>query len=281
MKSYGTCTDEINRMNRVLKTAVYRPMLYNILHYKDQGGAEGLTRERKGHWAIVVSAGTGERMGGGVSKGLVKLDDIPLIAFSLAVFQQSEAIDAICMAVNHKWMHEYIKVAEAYHIDKVECVIPGGVSRQESVFKGLYEIEKFARRVFIHDGARPFVDTLNINELFRSLYDWSGASLGYPIHDTIKRCNEHDVVIEEVSRIGLWGMQTPQAFRFRDIMNAHHQARKKGWRATDDTSLMTRMGIPIKIIEGDVDNIKITRPADMYIAELILRKLRKAGKVTM
>ena len=76
-------------------------------------------------------------------------------------------------------------------------------------------------------------------------------------------------------------MQTPQAFRLRDIMNAHHQARKKGWRATDDTSLMTRMGIPIKIIEGDVDNIKITRPADMYIAELILRKLRKAGKVTM
>jgi len=238
-----------------------------------------VAKKQKGHWAVLVSAGTGERMGGGVSKGLLKIDEVPIIAFSLNVFQYSGAIDAICMVVNHKWMHEYVKVAEAYRIDKVECVIPGGVSRQESVFKGLEEIERFARRVFIHDGARPFLDPLTLDALLKCLYDWPGASVGYPITDTIKRCIENNIIKEEISRAGLFGIQTPQAFRFRDIYNAHLEARKRGWHATDDTSLLTRMGLPVKIIEGDVDNIKITRPGDLYVAELILRKLRKAGKV--
>ena len=98
--------------------------------------------KRRGHWAIVVSAGTGARMGGNVSKGLVKLDDIPLIAFCLQVFQLHDAIDAICLVVHEKWMHEYVKVAESHFIHKVECVVPGGISRQESVFKGLQEIVK-------------------------------------------------------------------------------------------------------------------------------------------
>ncbi len=240
-----------------------------------------MAQRRKGHWAIVVSAGSGARMGGSVSKGLLKLDDIPLVAFSLQVFQNHEAIDAICFVVHQKWLHEYVKVAEAHSIHKVECVVPGGVSRQESVYKGLKEIEKFARRVLIHDGARPFVDINNISDLLGALRDFPGASCGYPITDTLKRCDDDDVIREEVSRLGLMGMQTPQAFRYRDIMNAHLEARKRGWRATDDTSLLTRMGLPVKVIESSPDNIKITHPADMYVAELILRKLRKAGTVKM
>ena len=240
-----------------------------------------MAAKKKGHWAILVSAGTGERMGGGISKGLLKIDEVPLIAFSLNVFQYHEAIDAICMVVNHKWMHEYVKVAETHKIDKIECIIPGGVSRQESVFKGLEEIEKFARRVFIHDGARPFLDPLVLDELMKCLYDWPGASVGDPITDTLKRCTDDNIVKEEISRVGLFGMQTPQAFRFRDIYNAHLEARKHGWRATDDTSLLARVGLPVKVIAGDADNIKITRPADMFVAELILRKLRKAGKVKL
>ncbi len=228
-----------------------------------------------------MSAGTGARMGGNVSKGLLKLEDIPLVAFSLMVFQMHRAIDAICLVAHQRWLHEYVKVAEAYHIDKLECSIPGGPSRQESVYLGLEEISPFARRVFIHDGARPFIEEQDITNLLEALRDYPGASLGYPITDTVKRCDDKDVVKEEISRVGLMGMQTPQAFRFRDLMNAHIMARNKGWHATDDTSLLTRMGLPIKIIESKPDNIKITHQGDMYIAELILRKLRKAGTVKL
>lgn len=220
-------------------------------------------------------------MGGNVSKGLVKLDDIPLIAFCLQVFQLHDQVDAICLVVNNKWMHEYEKAVDSHHIDKVECIVPGGVSRQESVFNGLQEIKEFARRVLIHDGARPFIEEKQITDLMVALREFSGASLGYQITDTVKRCDDDDIVKEEVSRVGLMGMQTPQAFRFRDIMNAHFEARKRGWRATDDTSLLTRMGLPIKVIDSSRDNIKITYPADLYVAELLLRKLRKAGTVKM
>jgi 2-C-methyl-D-erythritol 4-phosphate cytidylyltransferase len=240
-----------------------------------------LAEERKGHWAIVVSAGTGSRMGGNVSKGLLKLDDIPLVAFSLKIFQMHRSIDAICLVAHQRWLHEYVKVAEAHRIDKLECSVPGGPSRQESVYKGLEEISPFARRVLIHDGARPFIEEQDISNLLEALKEFSGASLGYPITDTVKRCDDKDVVREEISRIGLMGIQTPQAFRFRDIMNAHIMAQKKGWRATDDTSLLTRMGTPVKIIESKPENIKVTRPGDMYTAELILRKLRKAGTVKL
>ena len=228
-----------------------------------------------------MSAGSGARMGGNISKGLVKLDDIPLIAFCLQVFQLHHAIDAICLVVHEKWMHEYEKAVDSHHIDKVECIVPGGLSRQESVFKGLQEIQEFARRVLIHDGARPFIEGKQISDLMDALRDYHGVSLGYQITDTVKRCDDKDIVKEEVSRVGLMGMQTPQAFRFRDIMNAHFEARKRGWRATDDTSLLGRMGLPVKVIDSSPDNIKITHPADLYIAELLLRKLRKAGTVKM
>jgi 2-C-methyl-D-erythritol 4-phosphate cytidylyltransferase len=240
-----------------------------------------LADKQKGHWAIVVSAGSGARMGGDISKGLLKIDDVPLIAFSLHVLQMHRGIDAICLVAHQKWMHEYVKVADEYRIHKLECIVPGGISRQESVFRGLDEIEKFARRVFIHDGARPFIEEKNIDDLLEAIREYPGASLGYPITDTVKRCDERDVVKEEVSRLGLMGLQTPQAFRFRDIMNAHLEARKRGWRATDDTSLLTRMGLPTKVIESKPENIKITHPGDMYMAELILRKLRKAGTVKL
>ena len=240
-----------------------------------------MTEDRKGHWAIVVSAGIGARMRGNVSKGLLKLDDIPMIIFCLQVFQLHRAIDAICLVAHQKWLHEYIKAAEAYQINKVECVVPGGITRQESVFKGLTEIKEFARRVLIHDGARPFIEAQDIDKLFAALRDYPGASLGYAITDTVKRCDDKDVVKEEVSRVGLMGMQTPQAFRFRDIYNGHLEARKRGWRATDDTSLLTRMGLPVKIIESRPENIKVNHQGDMYTAELILRKLRKAGTVTL
>ncbi|GAA0323092.1 2-C-methyl-D-erythritol 4-phosphate cytidylyltransferase [Bacillus carboniphilus] len=219
---------------------------------------------------IIPAAGSGKRMNAGKNKLFLSVQEVPIIIHTLRVFDSDETCKGIYLTINPAERDIFQELLTEYKIQKVKRLIPGGKERQDSVYEAVKVIEEEGI-VLVHDGARPFIRTNTIRELVEKAAEKKAAVVAVPVKDTVKRV-ENFQVAETLDRSSLWAAQTPQAFHISLLKRAHEMAERDQFLGTDDTSLVERLGIPVAIIEGEYDNIKLTTQEDLYFAEAIYLK---------
>ena len=229
--------------------------------------------------AIVLAAGQGSRMGTKVQKQYLEILGKPVLYYSLDAFEQSDIIDEIILVVG-EGQEAYCQkeIVDKYGFEKVTKVVLGGKERYESVYLGLAALQQDSiDYVFIHDGARPFVNEEMLARAYQSVKECDACVVGMPSKDTIKVVDEKNVVIETPERRFLWQVQTPQVFAYELIKDAYFELmEQKDIKVTDDAMVLEQVkGLPVKLVEGSYENIKITTPEDLYIAEAFLKKNKK------
>jgi 2-C-methyl-D-erythritol 4-phosphate cytidylyltransferase len=224
--------------------------------------------------AIVLAAGQGRRMGTKVHKQYLMLDEKPVLYYSLKEFQDSDIIDEIYL-ITGAGEEEYCQqtIVDKYHITKVTKILPGGAERYNSVWSGLQELGDDGY-VFIHDGARPFVDGDIIQRAFDVVCKNKACVVGMPVKDTIKVADARDFVENTPDRRRVWMIQTPQVFKNDLVKGAYSMLMRESYiNVTDDAMVVEQMlGFPIKLVCGSYENIKITTPEDLEMAEVFLKR---------
>ena len=215
--------------------------------------------------AVIVSAGSSQRLG--QDKAFLPLADKPLLAWSVDVCQNCELISQIVIVLNKSNLALGQKLVPKRSWSKVVEVCLGGKLRQDSVRQGLKKL-KPCDWVVIHDGARPFLTPNLIREGLEAARETGAAIAAVPAKDTIKLGDDSGMVRETLPRQQLWAVQTPQVFRFDIITKAYAQITDE---VTDDASLVERLGYKVKLYPGDYNNIKVTTPEDLALAEVIAR----------
>lgn len=224
--------------------------------------------------AVVAAAGRSTRMGEGVDKQLLLLAGRPVLVYSLAVLEECTAVvEYVVVAQPEETEKIYRLAREEWGCRKLAAVVPGGETRQESVFKGLCALPGDTQLVVVHDGARPFVSVELVNRVIAEAALWGAAVPAVPVKETVKKA-AGSFVAATVSREGLWLAQTPQAFSYRLLREAHLRAKKDKTAATDDAALVEAMGARVRIVEGSNLNIKITTPEDLVVARAVAAALR-------
>ena len=223
--------------------------------------------------ALIVAAGRGHRVGGPLPKQYRMLSGGAILAHSVAAFARLASISAVRVVIHPDDAEHYQEALSGLNADmqaKLLAPVAGGASRQESVRLGLESLTEDAPdAVLIHDGARPLVSEAVIERSLAALAQDIGAIAALPLSDSLKRATPDGRSIEQnVAREGLWRAQTPQTFRFGDILAAHQAA--QGQDATDDAAVTEMHGASVALVLGDEENIKITTEADMVRAEQIL-----------
>ncbi len=224
--------------------------------------------------AIIPAGGTGSRMGGARAKQFMEIGGKSILAMTLGHFQECDLVDRIVAVVPEQDV-EYRRneIVGRYGLGKVSLVVPGGQTRQDSVRKGLVALSGSTGLVIIHDGVRPLVKDDLIKRTIEAGREFRAVSTGLPVKDTVKEVNDKNMVARSLDRGTLWLVQTPQIFRYKDIYMAHKKALEGGWKeATDDASLVEKAGIPVKMIMGEEENIKITTPYDLKLARFLASK---------
>jgi 2-C-methyl-D-erythritol 4-phosphate cytidylyltransferase len=210
-------------------------------------------------------------MGAALSKQYLTLAGQPILAHTLSVFDRHPAVDRIFIiapAADISFCRS--EIVEPFAFAKVRGIIPGGNERQDSVRNGLQACGAGDEEIIIiHDGVRPFLPPGIIDQAIAAAGRVGGCVVGVPVKDTIKEVDAGRVVGTPARR-RLWQAQTPQAFPFRIIREAHESAWREGFQGTDDASLVERLGWPVAMIEGDYRNIKITTPEDLVLAQAFL-----------
>ncbi|MFI5388335.1 MAG: 2-C-methyl-D-erythritol 4-phosphate cytidylyltransferase [Candidatus Eremiobacterales bacterium] len=221
--------------------------------------------------AIVAAAGRGSRLG--VRKQLLDLCGKPIVSWCLDVLTHCRCIDDVVVVCEPDEREECERLARATCASKLRAVVTGGDRRQDSVLAGLRASMPDADYVVIHDGARPFV-TEDMVDRSLAAARISGASIvAVQVKDTIKQVSEGGVVTRSLPRETLWAAQTPQAFSVDAIVRAYTAAEAEGFVATDDAMLVEWAGTAqVSVVEGSYDNLKITTPDDLIVAEQIVRR---------
>ena len=218
--------------------------------------------------AVIVAAGTASRMGG-IDKVMASIGGEPMIVRTVRAFQNCDAIRQIVIVTRQDLI---VPISDLCHgFDKVQAVMVGGSSRQESVQRGLDALGNQVKQAAIHDGARPLITYEVIDRTVRAAHSYGAAAPAIPVKDTIKTV-EGGVVKNTPDRSKLRAVQTPQVFDYDLLRGALTKAAADGAQVTDDCSAVERLGMSIKTVEGDERNIKITTPMDLKIAKLILEE---------
>lgn len=218
--------------------------------------------------AVIVAAGNASRMGG-IDKVMAPLGEEPMILRTVRTFQNSDVIRQIVI-VTRQDLIEPIKALCA-GLDKVTAVVPGGSSRQESVAAGLAALSKDMQLAAVHDGARPLITWEMIDRTVRAANTYGAAAPAIPVKDTIKVARG-GVVAATPDRSKLRAIQTPQVFDIDLLKGALEKAAKDGAEVTDDCSAVERLGMTVKLVEGDEHNMKVTTPLDLKIAQMLLEE---------
>jgi 2-C-methyl-D-erythritol 4-phosphate cytidylyltransferase len=216
---------------------------------------------------VIVAAGEGRRMEG-IDKVLVPLAGEPLLLRTTRPFQQCPAVSQIVVVVSGQKEQQCRTLVAGPDWSKVTEICLGGDRRQDSVAAGLKRLREFDW-VIIHDGARPLVTVDLIERGLEAARETGAAAAAVPVTDTIKTVDANGIVRQTLPRQNLRAVQTPQVFRFDVIQIAHYQDIED---VTDDASLVERLGHKVKLYMGSYDNIKVTTPADLALAEIILRR---------
>ncbi len=210
-------------------------------------------------------------MGGTVPKQFLALGGLPLLVHALRVLEASSAIHGIILAVPQT-EREYCldQVVVPHGFKKVTKIVAGGEHRQDSVRHALAEVDEETEIVVVHDAVRPFLTERMVWDVIEVAAKHGAAIVAIPMRDTVKQMGADGVVQQTVDRRHLWLAQTPQAFRRDWLEEAHRKAQLEGIQATDDAHLVELLGRRVAVVEGSGENIKVTRPEDMLIAEAIL-----------
>ena len=229
--------------------------------------------------AIVLAAGSGKRMGTKVHKQYLLMGGKPVLYYSLRAFEDSKRIDEIilvCGAGEEDYCRK--EIVEKYGISKARKIIPGGAERYDSVWNGLKETKE--GYVYIHDGARPFVDEEIIERAYECVSEHHACVAGMPSKDTVKIADSGNIVTATPDRSSVWIVQTPQVFDTELIRKAYALLiayallmEKDEISVTDDAMVAEQMlGASVRLFYGSYENIKITTPEDLDIAEVFLKR---------
>ena len=217
-------------------------------------------------YAIILAGGSGSRMGAGCNKVLLSLGGEPVILRSIRAFEG--LVDGIVLVSRSEDMPAMREMLAKSGL--TAAVVPGGATRQESVWNGLCALPEGVEHVLIHDGARCLVDADTIRRCKTSVEVHGTGVAAIPVVDTIKQVDADGIVAATPDRSALMAVQTPQGFRLPIIMKAHEDAQQAGFIGTDDASLVERIGQPVRLTQGNRRNIKLTTPEDINMAEAFL-----------
>jgi 2-C-methyl-D-erythritol 4-phosphate cytidylyltransferase len=221
--------------------------------------------------AIIAAAGQGTRLGSGRPKQFLELAGIPVIIHTLKRFEVCAEIQEIVVVLPAEDAPEFLSLAGKYGLRKLARVVQGGATRAESVWRGLQAVRAVtAGIVAVHDGVRPFVTPEEITRTLLAARQSGAAILAAPVVDTIKEIAEGRVA-GTLDRTKLRRALTPQCFRYELLRRAFEQSPELVAKATDESSLVEMLGVHVAIVEGDARNIKITRPEDLALAEVLLK----------
>lgn len=227
--------------------------------------------------AIVLAAGQGKRMGTSVCKQYMELHGKPMIYYALRAFEESKIVEAVALVVGEGQIsyaeHEIVR---RYGFSKVCTIVEGGKERYDSVWRGLKAVASVrgADYIFIHDGARPFVDEAILRRGYETVKEFRACVAGMPSKDTVKVVDEEGFAVNTPKRRNVWIVQTPQIFERSLIMDAYDRLMEtEHGDVTDDAMAVERMmNVPVRMFEGSYQNVKITTPEDLEIAKVFLRK---------
>jgi len=221
---------------------------------------------------LIPAAGSGTRMGASINKQYLQLADRPILAHTVHLFEQHPAVDEIfIISPSQEIDFCWTEVVKRFNFVKVRDVVTGGAERQDSVRNGLLNCNgQSGDIVVIHDGVRPFFPSQLLETVISTAQQDGACLVAVPAKDTIKEVRNGQVTGTPERQL-LWQAQTPQAFRFELIFEAHQRALQQGVRATDDTALVEWLGAPVTVVKGSYRNIKITTPEDLVLAEAFYR----------
>lgn len=227
--------------------------------------------------AIVLAAGQGKRMGTKVQKQFLMLEEKPVLYYSLACLERWAPLDDIILVTGEQEIaYCQEEIVEKYQFHKVKKIVAGGKERYDSVYEGLKACEN-TDVVYIHDGARPFLEEAILNRIRETMEVCEACTVGMPSKDTVKIADADGYIAQTPPRNLVWNIQTPQAFSYPLIYQAHVSMRQQSMEGvTDDAMLVERlMGQKVKLVEGSYENMKLTTPEDLHIARAILQKRGK------
>ncbi len=227
---------------------------------------------------LIPAAGMGQRMSAAWenqgatprNKLLLSVLGQPILAWTLRAAEAAQSIEWIGIIAQPADWPDIQEILSHITMTKPLHLVSGGTTRQESVYCGLQALPPTATHVLIHDGARCLGSAQLIDRCTAELSTCDGLVAAVPVKDTIKIVNQDQIVTKTPDRANLWAAQTPQGFNVQRLKDCHEQGRKKGWVVTDDAALFELCEIPVKIVMGEETNLKVTTPADLAVAELIL-----------
>ena len=222
--------------------------------------------------AVVVAAGASSRMG--KDKLFLPLDGVPVLARTLAALNAADAVDELIVVTQPEKLEKVAAMKAQYGLDKLSKVVVGGASRTESALAGASEADPRAKIICIHDAVRPFVTPDIIADAVHYAVLYQSAAPAVPVKDTIKVASD-GVVSETPDRAQLFAVQTPQAFQADIIKAALSAALRDGVSYTDDCAAVEALGVKTYLCRGSEENIKLTTPADLPVAEAILKGRRE------
>ena len=227
----------------------------------------------KGHYvsAIIAAAGMSNRMKSKINKQFININGKPILAHTLEKFQRCKYVDEIIVVAREDEINYCKKeIVKRFGFNKVTKIVRGGKERQDSVYNGILALNGKTDIVVSHDGARPFVKVKNIVDSIKGAAKYGACVIGTPVKDTIKVVKDENID-HTPKRDLLWAAQTPQSFKKDILMEGYRRAIEDNFVGTDDSVLVERLGIDVKVIMGSYENIKITTPEDIIIAESILK----------
>jgi 2-C-methyl-D-erythritol 4-phosphate cytidylyltransferase len=215
--------------------------------------------------AIIVAAGSSQRMG--FDKLASQIAGVPVLRKTLEAFLKADSIsEVVIVGPPRHW-----DLLGGGEFSKPVRRVDGGLTRQDSVAAGLAALSLDTKWVAVHDGARPLVSPFDIDRCVAAAAEHQAAALGRRVTETLKRADAEDRSAEAVSREHLWFMETPQVFEIQLLRQAYAQVAAQGLKVTDEVSALESIGVRVKLIESQHPNLKITIPADLALAEALLR----------
>ena len=221
--------------------------------------------------AIILAGGKGKRMGASVSKQFIELKGKPIIYYTIKKFEENKNIDNIVVVLPPDEL-SYFKeeILKKYSL-KIDKIVLGGTERQDSVYNALKSIaDTETDIVLIHDGARPFISNRIINDGIKYANEYGAAAPGVMPKDTIKVKNENNFSINTPDRSSLVAIQTPQVFKYKEILKCHEKVKVNKEVVTDDTMVAEKYGYKVYLYEGEYTNIKVTTPEDLILGEMLI-----------
>lgn len=229
--------------------------------------------------AIIAAAGSGKRMGSEINKIFLTIHNVPIIARSAAAIAACPEVDELIIVGAANEIDKLAEVLNQYQPGKPWRIVAGASERQYSITNALLAVNKETKLILVHDAARPLIEPAVVTQIIDAARRHKAAVVAVPVKDTIKVIDSEKFVVETPPRQTLWSIQTPQGFDAALLREAYAKAAKDGFLGTDDASLVERLDEKVKIVPGGYNNIKITSPEDLRIAEALLGEGRKNMRI--